>query len=168
MESGRHGDGSRRSGLTARGVVFLLLLVPVWGIGVVRGERITAHIGQAKRFFGEDLARFEPLRPHLAGVDRAFLLLDRSHGLSAGERFFPAQYVLAPTVLRLAVGVGSVVGPGWSGEPLTIVCALEDPAGQAAALAAIEAAARRLGSPFDARRLDSRLALVRVGRSARR
>ncbi len=68
-------------------------------------------------FFGEDLARFERLRPRLAATPSATLLLDRARGLSGAERFFAAQYSLAPTVLSWASGVDEVIGSNGKGEP---------------------------------------------------
>jgi len=145
-------------------MLFLALLLPVWALGVVRGERITRAIGVMPPFFGEDLARFERLRPRLAATPSATLLLDRARGLSGAERFFAAQYSLAPTVLTWASGVGEVIGSNGKGEPGLVLLAFDDRAQQAAALVELEAGARRQGLTFAAEPLDAVLTLVRLGR----
>lgn len=144
-------------------MLFLALLLPVWALGVVGGERITRAIGAMPPFFGEELARFERLRPRLVNTPTATLLLDRARGLPGAERFFAAQYSLAPTVLSWASGVDDVVGSHWKGEPRLVLCAFDDRAQQTAALAALEAGARRHGLTYAAEPLDAVLTLVRLG-----
>lgn len=152
-----------RSSLSMRAVVFLALLLPVWALGVVRGQRLTGSIGAMPPFFGEDLARFERARPRLAASERLFLLVDRPVGLPAGERFFAAQYSLAPTVLSLAVAVETVVGSDWQGDPRLVLCAFDDPARRAEALAKLEAGARSRGVAYAVEPIDDVLTLVRLG-----
>ncbi len=137
--------------------------MPVWALGIVRGERITGALAAMPPFFGEDLARFDSVRPRLAATAGAWLLTDRAPGMPFGERFFAAQYSLAPTVLAPAYTVATVVGPGWTGEPRIVLCAFDDPGRRAAALAALEAAARRRGAAFAATPIDAVLTLVRLG-----
>lgn len=130
---------------------------------MVRGERITRAIAAMPPFFGEELARFERLRPRLADHDGAWLLSDRAPGLPFGERFFAAQYSLAPTVLAPAYTVDAVVGPGWTGAPRIVLCAFDDPARGAVALTKLEAAARERDRSFAAEPIDAVLTLVRLG-----
>lgn len=137
--------------------------MPVWALGIVRGERITGAIAAMPPFFGEELARFDSVRPRLAAAAGAWLLTDRAPGMPFGERYFAAQYSLAPTVLAPAYTVATVVGPGWTGEPRIVLCAFDDPGRRAAALAALEAAARSRGAAFAATPIDAVLTLVRLG-----
>jgi hypothetical protein len=140
-----------------------VLLLPVWALGIVRGERITRAVGTMPPFFGEDLARFERLRPHLAGTEKAILLVDRTHAQSAAERFFAAQSSLAPTLLSWPASVAEIVGGHWLGEPRIVLCAMDDGPQRATALAALEAAARRRGLSYSAEPVDAVLTLVRLG-----
>jgi hypothetical protein len=145
-------------------MVFLALLLPVWALGVVHGERIARAIGVLPPFFGDDLARFDRLRPRLATAPSATLMLDRARGLPAAERFFAAQYSLAPTVLSWATGVDEAFGSHGKGEPGLVLVAFDDRAQHAAALVALEGRARRQGLTYEAEPLDEVLTLVRLGR----
>lgn len=149
--------------MSVRGLLFLVLLLPVWGFGIVRGERITRAIAAMPPFFGEELARYENARPRLGGVAGAWLLSDRAPGLPFGERFFAAQYSLAPTVLQPAYTVDAAVGPGWKGEPRLVLCSFDDPGRRSAALEALAAAARSRGVSYAAEPMDAVLTLVRLG-----
>lgn len=163
----RNHDMTQSPRLTLRGAIFLALLVPVWLAGVVRGERITSSIAHVEPFFAADLARFERLRPQLAGTDQAFLLLDRPNGFSSAERFFPAQYSLAPTVLHLVHDTGALIGAGWKGEPLTVLCAFDDPARLVGAMSALAGAAQQRTLSLETETVDSLLILVRIGAKGR-
>ena len=148
-----------------RALLFLALLLPVWGFGIVRGQRITRAVAAMPPFFGEELARFERVRPRLESAAGAWLLSDRAPGLSFSERFFAAQYSLAPTVLAPAYTVEAVIAPGWQGHPLFVLCAFDDPGRLSAALAALEGAAHRRKLSYAAEPLDAVLTLVRLGAS---
>lgn len=156
-------EQARVSPWSVRAILFVALLLPVWALGVERGERITRAIGAVPPFFGEELARFERVRPRLASRPTATLLLDRARSQTTVQRFFVAQYSLAPTVLSWAASANEVVGSHWKGESRLVLCALDDPAQQTAALAALEAGARRRGSTFAAEPIDAVLTLVRLG-----
>ncbi len=149
--------------LSVRALVFLALLLPVWALGIVRGERITGAIAAMPPFFGEDLARFDSLRPRLHASAGAVLLFDQAARSSYGQRYFAAQYSLAPTVLSMAFEVDAVFEGNWSGQPRFVLCVFDDPGRRATALAAIETVARRRGLAYGAEQVDDLLTLVRLG-----
>ncbi|MEO8197611.1 MAG: hypothetical protein ABI689_12930 [Thermoanaerobaculia bacterium] len=156
-------DQVRARVLSIRAILFLALLLPVWALGVLRGERLIGSVAVLPPFFGEDLARFDRVRPRLRASAGAILLLDSSARSSYGQRYFAAQYSLAPTVLSLAFAVDAVAGEGWKGEPRYVLCVFDDPGRHAAALAALESATRRRGLGFLAEPVDGVLTLVRLG-----
>lgn len=149
--------------MSARAVLFLGLLVPVWAFGIVRAERITGYIAAVPPFFGEDLARFDSVRPQLQAPASVFLLFDATARHTYGQRFFAAQYSLAPTLVSLAFDVDAVAGGSWSGQPRLVLCVFDDPAQRTTALAALEGAARRRGLAYVAEPVDAVLTLVRLG-----
>jgi hypothetical protein len=156
-------DPRRRSSLSVRAVLFLALLLPVWAFGVRGGQRLTGSIRVMPPFFGDDIARFERLRPRLAPSDRVFLLMDRSGGLPAGQRFFVAQYTLAPVVLVKSVAAEAIAGQDWPGDVRLVICAFDDRASGARALAELEQRARARGLAFAAEPIDEVVTLVRLG-----
>lgn len=135
----------------------------MWALGVVRGERLTGSIALLPPFFGDDLARFDRLRPRFRESATAVLLLDPAVRRAYGQRYFAAQYSLAPTVLALAFEADAVFDGNGSGQARLVLCVFDDPGRRATALAAIEAAARRRGLAYDAERVDDVLTLVRLG-----
>ncbi|MEO8277885.1 MAG: hypothetical protein ABI639_16855 [Thermoanaerobaculia bacterium] len=157
-------EHSRNPGLTTRGVLFLALLVPVWAFGTVRGARISAHIGQTPPLFARELTSFERLRSAFAGIDRGILLTDRE-GLPSAAQYFSAQYVLAPTVLSLALNVGELVGPAFGNGSMKVVCLFDDPATGDRAVETLRAEAARRSLPVRVQRFDQNLALVTIGAS---
>ncbi len=137
----------------------------MWALGIVRGERLTGSIALLPPFFGDDLARFDRLRPRLRTSATAFLLLDRSEKSAYGQRFFAAQYSLAPTVLSLAFEVDAVAGRSWTGESRLVLCVFADPARHQEVLAALADAARRRGVAYETEPVDRVLTLVHLGGS---
>ncbi len=78
----------------------LVLALPVWAFGLYHSmaerERQTVP-REAHRWH----ARYAKLLPHLAGIPRVGMVHDPAERGKARTRLFRAQYVLAPTVIRL-------------------------------------------------------------------
>lgn len=78
--------------------LLLVLVLPVWGFGqyfAIQEGRKQAE-PRAQRLWIE---RYEALVPHLQGVPRAGFVRHPETRPNHRQRFFRAQYVLAPTVL---------------------------------------------------------------------
>ncbi len=78
----------------------LVLALPVWAFGLYHSvaERERQMVPREARRWH---ARYAKLEPHLAGVARVGMVLDPQERGKARTRLFRAQYVLAPTVIRL-------------------------------------------------------------------
>lgn len=148
-----------------RELLFLALLLPVWVVGVQRGERITSAIAGMPPFFAEDLARFDHVRPMLPASAKVYLYLDSELRGSYGQRFFSAQYSLAPTVLSLAFDAREVTSGEWDGQPRFVLCLFDDAGRQRRALATLEAEALRHELVAQIEPIDGPLTLVRLSGS---
>ena len=78
----------------------LVFALPVWAVGLYHSmvEREKLIVPRAARQWH---ARYAKLEPHLAGVSRIAMVLDPKERGKGKARLFRAQYVLAPTVIRL-------------------------------------------------------------------
>ncbi len=116
---------------------FLVLALAVWAFGLYHSlaERERQIVPRAARQWH---ARYAELEPHLAGVSRVAMAHGSARRGQPRVRLFRAQYVLAPTVIRLWPGLPTV-----RHRKLSFIYDFADPRALDEVLAAAAAQARR-------------------------
>ena len=132
----------------------LVLALPVWAFGLYHSlaERDRQTVPRAARQWH---ARYAKLQPHLAGVPKVAMVHEPGQRNKPRVRLFRAQYVLAPTVIRLWPKL-----PEVRHRRLSFIYDFKDPRALKEVLAAAAAQAERDGVELKSVRVARGLALV--------
>jgi len=149
-------NGSHRQRL------FLLLILAVWGFGLLRVIHSWSHVRSHEDPF-QEIERYLPLRPLLEGYKDVPFVSAAEVPRLAKLQLFSAQYVVSPTVLHPRRSDSSKLGrlARELVRAQVLVCRCPRPYVTELAEAAQDVAARE-GRQLDIERLGRRLFVIRL------